>query len=425
MRDFNCTLTEKKSGKYEIHIKIPEISNDLIEIIRHAARNIGIKKIAIVGGVVRDLLYANHFNSVKPLFQDIDIVLEGSPIKLANKLIEELGSSHLQITRDNRSYQTVEMNIFGLKIDLACARKEMYASPGENPEVQPTSIEEDLNRRDFAINAIALDLSTNKLIDPLDGYDQLKKLKLSFIHSKSVEEDPTRIVRGARYAARFNLKISKNSRNQITNTINSWPWLIQQENSLGDIPPSLGVRLRMEMNTLLKSEDWRKALTNMQNWGSMVLFDEVLQKDTQWEKRLSLSSKFNIDPLTAFIAGTPSSLIIARRLQLPKREINLLEEYRIFLTSFTKALEEKKYLHWKPSHWCEVIESQKSPKEVIGIAICLEHPLSEKFKDWYENWQFIKSPTSAKELIKKGWVPGPSISEELNRQRKNLLDTNY
>ena len=79
-------------------------------------------------------------------------------------------------------------------IDLASARIETYSAPGENPTIKYGSLEEDLSRRDFTINAIAIELEKGKLIDPFEGRKAMAKRELNFLHHESVGDDPTRVI---------------------------------------------------------------------------------------------------------------------------------------------------------------------------------------------------------------------------------------
>ena len=115
-------------------------------------------KVAIVGGYIRDLLITKiHKNTFfNPL--DIDIVTEGSSVDLAKFIKKNVSNVELCLIKEFEIYDTVELNINNLKIDIASARKENYETPGLNPIVKRSNIAEDLKRRDFSINAIAFEL---------------------------------------------------------------------------------------------------------------------------------------------------------------------------------------------------------------------------------------------------------------------------
>lgn len=143
----------------------------------------------LVGGAVRDLLIG--FDVI-----DLDIVTEGDVAKLA----EDLAGNVLLHER----FGTAELTVDGLRVDIATARRESYRHPGALPEVEPASIEEDLIRRDFTINAMAIGLDEPEtLIDPHGGQSDLQRGVIRVMHEKSFLDDPTRALRAARYSARY------------------------------------------------------------------------------------------------------------------------------------------------------------------------------------------------------------------------------
>lgn len=143
----------------------------------------------LVGGSVRDLLLGRAPH-------DLDLVVEADPAELAGRLDGD--AVH------HERFMTATVTIGGQAVDIARARTEHYPQPGALPEVAPASIELDLARRDFSINAIAVPLDRpTELLDPFDGIGALAEGRLSLLHEASLADDPTRALRGARYAARF------------------------------------------------------------------------------------------------------------------------------------------------------------------------------------------------------------------------------
>ena len=100
------------------------------------------------------------------------------------------------------------MNINNIKVDIASAREETYSSPGTNPKVKKSTIENDLKRRDFSINSIAFDFSKNELIDLYGGINHIKKKELHLLHGNSICDDPRRLLRAAKYSSRLGFDIN-------------------------------------------------------------------------------------------------------------------------------------------------------------------------------------------------------------------------
>ena len=146
-------------------------------------------RVYLVGGAVRDLLLGHERT-------DLDVAVEGDAAAVGRRLGESI--------RAHERFRTASVRLDGLVVDLATTRSESYPYPGALPEVRPAGLEEDLARRDFTINAMAVPLAgESRLIDPHGGAADLGEGVLRVLHSSSFADDPTRAVRAARYAARF------------------------------------------------------------------------------------------------------------------------------------------------------------------------------------------------------------------------------
>lgn len=156
----------------------------------------GEEPVYVVGGAVRDLLLGRER-------ADLDLVVVGNASELAAKL----GAEPVEHER----FATAKVVLDGHEVDIATARAETYAQPGALPEVAPaSSIEADLGRRDFTINAIALPLRGESVpIDPYGGRPDLAAGLLRILHPASFVDDPTRALRAARYASRFGFRLEE------------------------------------------------------------------------------------------------------------------------------------------------------------------------------------------------------------------------
>ena len=155
----------------------------------------------LVGGAVRDLLLADPSLRSGPRF-DLDLVVEGDAVKLAQQ-VAETGQVKL---RTHRRFGTAKLRYENFTLDLATARKETYARPGALPAVTPGTLKDDLIRRDFSVNAMAISLAANdygELIDPCQGKDDLEHRLIRVLHPKSFSDDATRILRGVCYEQRL------------------------------------------------------------------------------------------------------------------------------------------------------------------------------------------------------------------------------
>ncbi len=161
-----------------------------LERLREAAEG---SPLYLVGGAVRDLFLGRERG-------DLDVVVEGDAASVARRL----GGESVEHDR----FSTAKATLDGVEIDLASARAESYPAPGALPEVRPAGLQEDLARRDFTVNAMALPLQgTAELIDPHSGGPDLDAGLLRVLHDRSFIDDPTRALRAARYAARFGFEL--------------------------------------------------------------------------------------------------------------------------------------------------------------------------------------------------------------------------
>ncbi len=181
---------------------IPDIPESLLDIL-HEIGEVGGKHAYLVGGSVRDLLLK------RPTF-DIDIVVEGDAIRVAKEM-QSRWNGTLQVHEQFGTATVTPANPNNPKVDFVTARCETYQKPGTLPKVKRGTITEDLQRRDFSINALAMRLdSTNfgDVIDKTGGLDDLKTGTVRVLHDQSYIDDPTRIFRACRYAGRYDFRIA-------------------------------------------------------------------------------------------------------------------------------------------------------------------------------------------------------------------------
>jgi tRNA nucleotidyltransferase (CCA-adding enzyme) len=153
----------------------------------------------LVGGPVRDLLLGAPIG-------DLDVLLSASLDKIARGVACRLGGRETLRAR----FLTAHVAAGERSVDLARARRERYARPGALPDVEPAPVEEDLARRDFTVSAMALPLDAAggaELLDPFGGRRDLAGKRIRVLHAESFRDDPTRLLRAVRYAARFGFRI--------------------------------------------------------------------------------------------------------------------------------------------------------------------------------------------------------------------------
>jgi tRNA nucleotidyltransferase (CCA-adding enzyme) len=203
----------------------------------------------LVGGAVRDALLGEAS-------LDLDVTVEGDPLPLARSLAEALGG---RLTVHER-FGTAAIESGEFHFDVATARRETYPHPGALPVVEPASLDEDLRRRDFSVNALALRLDSglDTLYDPLGGRADLGVRAIRGLDEATFRDDPTRVIRAARYAARLGGGLEAQTEG----------WLLAAVN--GDALATItGTRQWQELRRLLWEGCAPAALALLQDWQAL------------------------------------------------------------------------------------------------------------------------------------------------------------
>ena len=188
------------------------LNNKIFEVISKASQELKLESY-VIGGFVRDLILERDFK------KDIDIVAVGSGIELALKVSELLPKKpKVQVFK---TYGTAMLRFEDTEIEFVGARKESYNLESRNPVVENGTLEDDQNRRDFTINALALSLNKEnfgELSDPFNGLEDLKNkiIKTPLDPDITFSDDPLRMLRGIRFANQLGFEIEENSLQSIT-----------------------------------------------------------------------------------------------------------------------------------------------------------------------------------------------------------------
>ncbi|MBB4119175.1 tRNA nucleotidyltransferase (CCA-adding enzyme) [Mesonia hippocampi] len=221
------------------------LTHKIFDYITQAADNLSVETYAI-GGFVRDY-FLNRGNA-----KDIDIVAVGSGIELAQE-VARLLPSHPKV-QVFKTYGTAMLRAFDVEVEFVGARKESYTENSRNPEVIQGSLEDDQNRRDFTINALALQLNKEnfgKLLDPFKGLSDLDKqiIRTPLNPDITYSDDPLRMLRAIRFATQLGFTIEEKSLSAITKNherikIISKERIVEELNKILSAPkPSLGFAL--------------------------------------------------------------------------------------------------------------------------------------------------------------------------------------
>lgn len=188
------------------------LQHSVFNTISKAASNLQLESY-VIGGFVRDYILQ------RGTAKDIDIVAVGSGIELAKEVSKLLpGNPKIQIFK---TYGTAMLKANEIEVEFVGARKESYRENSRNPIVENGTLQDDQNRRDFTINALALNLSNNNFGDILDPFNGLEDLRSKIIRTPldpdiTYSDDPLRMMRAIRFATQLNFKIEENSLKAIT-----------------------------------------------------------------------------------------------------------------------------------------------------------------------------------------------------------------
>jgi tRNA nucleotidyltransferase (CCA-adding enzyme) len=220
------------------------------------------KDVFLVGGTVRDILLGKKS-------YDVDMAVEGDAIALGKVIASSSGAKIKCYTKPGTCTLLFPLEgISGIRgrvirLDIASSREEMYSSPGAFPDTRPGSIENDLARRDFTINAMAIGVNGKNfgvLLDPMKGSDDLTKGVIRALHDNSFLDDPARIFRAVRFEKRLSFAIEKHTER-----------LIRHSAETGMLRKLRKNRIKEEWRLVLKEKQHKKCIIRLRD----LLKDEM------------------------------------------------------------------------------------------------------------------------------------------------------
>ena len=363
----------------------------------------------LVGGSVRDLLLG------RPVL-DLDLVLEGDAIHFGRAVQAHLGGT-LTVHDKFRTatWQTPE----GLSLDLITARRETYPAPASLPVVTSSTLADDLARRDFTINTLALRLSDGLLIDQYQAQADLRAGLIRVLHPLSFQDDPTRLYRAVRYATRYGFQIVPETRALVSGAL---PFVQA-------LSPE---RIRHELDLVL---DEPNALQTLAELSELGLLRAVLDK-LPWNstlatrlaaaRQLPLLSDWNLTSPAAGIPLNRALLYLLWLLDLSSADLELVQERLVFPLGLFKSLLAASTLRLAlpalagaaPSEWVKKLTGQP----LLAIyALALVSGESALIA-YLARWQFIQPQATGETLKSLGLPPGPVYQTLLWQLRAAWLD---
>ena len=330
--------------------------------VRTAAERAGVEAY-LVGGAVRDALLGRDASN-------LDVVVTGDPLALA----EELGGE----VRAHDRFETATVDVDGRPIDVARARTETYAHPGALPTVAATDrLEDDLGRRDFTVNAIAVPFANpGRVIDPHGGIGDLEARLLRVLHERSFVDDPTRALRAARYASRLGLELEPRTLELVGDA---------------DLSTVSADRVEADLRRLAAEPSARAGFELLAGWGVLELprgTGELIDSLGELAEREHWSSVVDPEAVLAAARGVPEGV----------RELAAL--------------------------------APRSPSEGVAAArgrspveLALARALGAAWLDDYlADWRHVRLEISGEDLLDAGVEEGPAVGRGLQAALRAKLD---
>jgi tRNA nucleotidyltransferase (CCA-adding enzyme) len=366
-----------------------------VAAILEEAAELGGGGVYLVGGALRDVVVGRQF-------LDIDLAVDGDALKLACAIGVPEGTESrfgtLRVARD------------GVRYDLARTRAERYSHPGALPEVEPARIDDDLGRRDFTVNALALGLTgprAGELIIADNALEDLAARRLAVLHDHSFEDDPTRLLRLARYAARLGFTIAPHTRTLADQAIRN-----------GALDTVSGTRIGNELRLLASEPDPVAAFQMVTALGLPWSLDADLARAALAalppdgrRDLLALSCVF-----TAAFAAQPSKQLVSEldRLGFTAPDRDAIVEGAVGAPALAKRLA-------NTTSNAEIARTVGTAG-IETVALASAQGATSQSLTWLRDLRHLDLDITGEDLIRNGIPQGPEIGRALQAARDALMN---
>lgn len=398
---------------------------------------------ALAGGIVRDLLRIRYGQLYKDQFaselRDIDVVVagpssgrRGAGVRFAYELARRLPG---QLTV-NEPFQTATLITNDpMRIDVTTARREQYPAPGQLPEIDILDIDvpSDLARRDFTVNALAIDLSEDygRLFDTCGGSGDIADGLVRVLHPASFSDDPTRLLRAVRYSVRLNYDLEPTTRALYEAAID--------DQALDHLTPE---RIRYEIECVCREERWVEILAALdvsrllaslgRGLGGISArwdLDSARALDIAMSNQPALMAQAEFEPwlvrLGWAIYAAPADQLdaLGERLGLYKRAREWITQARMIIARETPQLASEQ----TPSEVCRQLEHYS--RQAVTMALFIFQPATQEevhgrreLKRYVEEYSNVRCELDGRELLEMGLKPGPLVGKIRDQLRYLKLD---
>jgi tRNA nucleotidyltransferase (CCA-adding enzyme) len=406
------------------------LSSPLLALVRRVSRTAHQMDIVpyFVGGLVRDLLLG------QPIV-DVDMVVEGDAIALANRLADTFGGRVIAHSRFGTAKWILSDQVWAKvaeeispgddlppSVDFVTARTEFYTHPTALPQVAESSIKQDLHRRDFTINTLAIRLDPDhwgELLDFYGGEEDLEEEVVRVLHSLSFIDDPTRILRAVRLESRLGFRLDPRSEELIDDAL---PLLRRVS----------GDRIRHELELIFREDEPERALCRLDELDALSHIHPNLKCD-RWLITRYRTLRERLDPeewdlesedlvfvhlaLLAYRMDEEQVQRLSERLRV-KRDV---EEDLLLVQSLRRRIIELVELD-RPSEMCHLL--QPYPARVMAVVwIATSNGTAQKRLLRYQiKWRFVEPELTGDDLKELGLEPGPLFGHLLRKLRDARLN---
>jgi tRNA nucleotidyltransferase (CCA-adding enzyme) len=363
----------------------------------------GLPPAYLVGGAVRDLL----LGIASP---DIDIVVEADARATARALAERLAGSVVAHER----FETATVRAEGVRVDVVQTRVERYRTPGSLPQVAPATLADDLRRRDFTINAMAVALrgdELGRLHDPCDGRRDLDRRIVRILHEQSFLDDPTRLIRAARYEVRLGFRMDPETER-----------LAREAVDIGAMKTISGTRLRDSLFLLLAEHDAPSALARLHDLG----VDRALHPALHFDATLAASAAIGAGEVGADRVLAVLAAIVSRDPEELDPWVDSLgldrdarERVRRAARDAPALAEGLGAVQLSPSAIHTLLRDE--PPEALALALALG-TAPEPILEYGSRLRHVRLDITGDDLIAAGVEPGPALGRALAETLRAKLD---
>lgn len=395
---------------YTMEIRLTPDQQRGVTLVQDIARAAGMN-IYLTGGAVRDIISGLSI-------RDLDFTVQGNPLKL-QKDLERAGAT---IAAADDDLKTLYLVLPGkVRSEISMARTERYEKTGKPPIIAPATIIEDLRRRDFTVNAMALSLnpgSRGLLMDPFNGAADIEAKLLRVLHNYAFVEDPSRLIRASRFAARFHWPLEERTQARFASAKENNYIEYITDRAIGyEIEQLAYEEDPLHIIRVLEKEDWLKVLNP--HWNTAKVDSAELAQLLK-TRQLMNELGYMPDPAPAVLYFLTARLgdkdIADMRKLIPRKD--LVEAWRDLeenAKDLAKRLSSKEAA--TPSRTWKLL-SEARPEMVLFLAVTArQQAVVQKIKNFFTKWRQVQQKIPLAEMTELHITPQfpayPKIAQDV------------